>query len=366
MRSVTGKGGMGPASCWQMHDVDLQTFACSVFREVGSPLENAVEHTVWNEVGRQWCVSLVQTAEKKLQMEKTLALFRALSGGPMAGILEGSYGEEVSTQLETVLSTPEEWHDVDWANQVLRTFYQHQEVLIRQDGFLERWTEELVQEIQCNPVSMPLLTIADKVVTSVLQAGFEALGLEEKPAEIAALVAGFALPTRGIKALAKAARLAVGSEVALLGTKAKAIIKGGWGEAAAVATKDFKGYTSMPCRLSGNRGIDHVFVKYGVGGKVEDIVVVESKFATKGGAPKLARDSAGQQQLSNAWMQKQENLLAIHHPETHSLLKANQDKIRFKANVLDKNGVNRWHDYGKYDPGKTDMFNAIRTPKGGK
>jgi len=50
------------------------------------------------------------------------------------------------------------------------------------------------------------------------------------------------------------------------------------------------------------------------------------------------------------------------HPETLRILKENPDKIRFKANVHDELGVNRWYDYGHYDPNSISKT-AIRTPK---
>jgi predicted patatin/cPLA2 family phospholipase len=116
-------------------------------------------------------------------------------------------------------------------------------------------------------------------------------------------------------------------------------------------------------RLPGNKGIDSIFVKRNAQDQVTDIVVVESKYATKGGKPKLAwsgKRNNKTQQLSNAWMDKQLKKMKDVHPDIHKLLKQNEDKIRFKANVLDEKGINRWYDYGKYTPG--DITNkAIRT-----
>jgi hypothetical protein len=120
----------------------------------------------------------------------------------------------------------------------------------------------------------------------------------------------------------------------------------------------------MQCRLPGNKGIDHVFVKYNIDGTVKEIVIVESKFAAKGGLPKLSWSGSGRarvQQLSPGWMQKQMDLLKETHPNTFKVLKANESKIRFKANVLDEKGVNRWYDYGVFDPQGSNT--AIRTSK---
>jgi hypothetical protein len=109
--------------------------------------------------------------------------------------------------------------------------------------------------------------------------------------------------------------------------------------------------------------MDHVFVKFGAGGAVEDIVIVESKFAAKGGMPKLVRDTMERQQLSGAWLEKHMEIMFERgiHTETWSILKQNRDKIRFKGNVLDKNGINRWTGYVV---GDENSKTAIRITKG--
>ena len=112
--------------------------------------------------------------------------------------------------------------------------------------------------------------------------------------------------------------------------------------------------------------MDHVYVKYGADGTtVADIVVIESKYATGGGAPRLARTDDKVQQLSNAWFKKQRDILykTEQHPELLRMLESNPDKIRFKANVLDETGVNKWYDYGKFDSNNIDIRDAVRTPK---
>jgi len=59
----------------------------------------------------------------------------------------------------------------------------------------------------------------------------------------------------------------------------------------------------LPTRLPGNRGIDDARIFYDPAGKVNginiifDIVITESKFATGGGFPKLARTRDEVQQL---------------------------------------------------------------------
>jgi hypothetical protein len=150
-------------------------------------------------------------------------------------------------------------------------------------------------------------------------------------------------------------------------TVQKAAEKGLLGEAASHAAMKFKDYTHLNPRLPGNKGIDSIFVKRNAQGQVTDIVVVESKYASKGGKPKLAKSGKRDdkvQQLSNAWMDKQLAKMETIHPDIHKLLKQNEDKIRFKANVLDEKGINRWYDYGKYIP--NDPTNkAIRTVTGG-
>jgi len=158
----------------------------------------------------------------------------------------------------------------------------------------------------------------------------------------------------------KAAWKAIKAEKAQLksahrGVSLKAAQKGKLGEARSHAVMEFKDYKSMDCRLPRNQGIDGVFVKKDSTGKVKKIIVVESKYATKGGKPKLAwsGDELKQgkvQQLSNGWMKQQMERMKKVHPEKWKVLDQNQDKIHFKANVLDGKGINRWHDYGKCDP----------------
>ncbi|QOL19455.1 hypothetical protein [Candidatus Bodocaedibacter vickermanii] len=148
-------------------------------------------------------------------------------------------------------------------------------------------------------------------------------------------------------------------------------VKGEMAEAAGRRALDYARGDHLPTRLLGNRGIDDARVFYDPAGKINgidivvDIVITESKFATGGGFPKLARTTDGVQQLSPAWMKKQIDSLERTgmHPETLRILKENSDKIRFKANVQDEFGVNRWYDYGRYDPSNFKEFNAIRTPK---
>jgi hypothetical protein len=196
-------------------------------------------------------------------------------------------------------------------------------------------------------------------------------GMSEENASRYALFMGMVLPQNTLKGLARAARLTVYMEMSGvktgITTAVKTGVKGNWGEAWAAAALEYKNYAQMPCRLPGNRGMDHVFVKYGPNRIVEEIVVVESKFATGGGAPKLARAKDEAQQLSNFWLNKQMNTLDQKglHPETLSLLKNNQDKIRFKANVLDENKVNRWYDYGKFN-GEDLTKKATYIEKGAK
>ncbi len=140
--------------------------------------------------------------------------------------------------------------------------------------------------------------------------------------------------------------------------------KGKMGEARSHAAMKYKDYKALDCRLPRNQGIDGVFVKTNKKTKeVTDIVVVESKYATKGGNPRLAKSGKGDdevQQLSNPWMGKQLDRMEKVHPEKWRILSQNEDKIRFKANVLDGKGVNRWYDYGKYKPGDTGN-KAVKT-----
>ncbi len=133
--------------------------------------------------------------------------------------------------------------------------------------------------------------------------------------------------------------------------------KGIFGEDKAAYTMNYlKDYQVMPSKLPGNKGMDHIFIKYDVNGAVNDIMIIESKFQINGGVPKLAKagNEFNVQQLSDAWVQKQIGKLKDTHPETYKTLFDNQDKIRLKANVLDKTGIQKWYDYGNYNPVKAE------------
>jgi hypothetical protein len=81
-----------------------------------------------------------------------------------------------------------------------------------------------------------------------------------------------------------------------------------------------------PTKLHGNRGGDGAWVFHDPAGKVNgidvvvDIIITESKFATGGGFPKLARTTDMVQQLSPAWMKKHIDALKDVHPGTYKIL----------------------------------------------
>ncbi len=357
---------------------------------------------------------LGETAAQKQMREAHQALTSfvdAMSIDP--GLVSGKNGvlKEATADLNQLLNLPEEAHDAQWGAKTLEAFNKQQRLLLESPeaqilmaqnrpaeqpmnpldqfksfGFLENpflgkmygddgiprydslWGVggEILKDVGAVASgALPVVSAVCEGVTTAVEWAALNFGASEETAAKYGLFMTIVMPQNITKGLAKAARLALNVEIKA-GRITTTAVRGGWGEASAQATKLFSEYTSLPCRLAGNRGIDHVFVKYGAGGKVEDIVVVESKFATAGGAPKLARTEGDKvQQLSNAWMKKQHDALEKVHPDTYNLLLQNRDKIRFKANVLDKDGINRWYDYGRFESG-SDLRDAIRTHKGGK
>ncbi len=112
-------------------------------------------------------------------------------------------------------------------------------------------------------------------------------------------------------------------------------------------------HESLPCRLPSNKGIDSTWIKKTPEGTIKRIVVVESKFATRGGRPRLSKSGVGDkkvQQLSSPWLDKQMDAMKDIHPETHAILNQYKDKIFFEAHVVDGKGKNTWYNYGQYDP----------------
>ena len=144
--------------------------------------------------------------------------------------------------------------------------------------------------------------------------------------------------------------------------RSKTAIKGHLGELSTATSRLYAGYVSLPCRLPCNHGIDHIFVKYDNKRKVEDLVVVESKYRRVGGSIKLSITSEGGQQLSNVWLNKQMDRLrdsGLHKP-TLEVLENNKSKIQLQAYILSANGRQTWQDYGGYDPQEADKKRAQR------
>ena len=106
------------------------------------------------------------------------------------------------------------------------------------------------------------------------------------------------------------------------------------------------GYQQLPSKLPGNRGFDGVFVRRGTAGAIDDLVVVESKFAASGRASLPMTKTMGRQ-MSDQWIDStvQRMLRAEDRSlrQTGRMLFDNQASIRRKANVLDATGVNRWN-----------------------
>jgi hypothetical protein len=56
-------------------------------------------------------------------------------------------------------------------------------------------------------------------------------------------------------------------------------VKGDFGEGAAkISFSAMKDYVALESKLPGNKGMDHVYVKFGNAGAVEEIIVLESKY----------------------------------------------------------------------------------------
>jgi hypothetical protein len=113
----------------------------------------------------------------------------------------------------------------------------------------------------------------------------------------------------------------------------------------------YSGYDVLPCRLPSNQGIDHVFIKYARKVVVENIVIMESKYIYSGGRIKLSKSSDGVQQLSNAWLNKQIEVLRTskQHQKTLKILEENKDKIQLHGYFIFADGKKMWRDYGHFD-----------------
>jgi RHS repeat-associated protein len=121
--------------------------------------------------------------------------------------------------------------------------------------------------------------------------------------------------------------------------------KGALAENAAADAMRRAGYTQLPSKLPGNRGIDGVFVKYGQDGRIKDIIVTESKY---GDTPLKQTKTMGKQ-MSNEWIaaniEKMERSTDPAVRETARVLKKAWDdgQVRKKINVLGEDGKDRWH-----------------------
>ena len=129
------------------------------------------------------------------------------------------------------------------------------------------------------------------------------------------------------------------------------------GEKAAELLFERAGFQKLASKLSGNKGIDGVFVKWKDGvvdGIPEAIYVVESKFATSGKAA-MNKCANGVKQMSEPWLDaKIKDMLDspdINVRNTGKMLEKYQQSnlIRREVNVLDPTGKNVW-DAIKLDP----------------
>jgi hypothetical protein len=105
------------------------------------------------------------------------------------------------------------------------------------------------------------------------------------------------------------------------------------------------GYQELPAKLASNNGFDGVFVKHDVWGRPSDIIVNESKFTSTWNVS-LSNTGMGLQ-TSPSWINAniQKMLLSddLAVRNTGKLLQENREMVRVKINVLDGQGVNRWH-----------------------
>ncbi|EGO62500.1 hypothetical protein, partial [Acetonema longum] len=118
--------------------------------------------------------------------------------------------------------------------------------------------------------------------------------------------------------------------------------KGALGEAAADLTLSRAGYTKLPSKVGANNGFDGVYIKYGPDGKVQDLIINESKFGTS----QLGTTKGGAKQMDPNWIEMNiEKMLNSTDPavrQTGKILNENIDMVRTKLNRLTPDGVNKW------------------------
>ena len=134
--------------------------------------------------------------------------------------------------------------------------------------------------------------------------------------------------------------------------------KGARAELESVKAMEKSGYRCLNCKGVSDQGIDHIFYNNVMSDGVNtlDIIVVEVKYHPKGYI-KLGYTQECQQ-LSSKWLRLQQKTMKKnyrrnpikykHLEEPIRLLSEHADSVRFKAAILNQNGIMNWYDYGRY------------------
>jgi hypothetical protein len=124
-------------------------------------------------------------------------------------------------------------------------------------------------------------------------------------------------------------------------------MRGDLGETAATRALTRAGYELLPSRLPGNRGFDHVAVRRGTDGTIEDLLIVESKYSISGRS-RLGMKRSGQQ-MSRPWIERNLELMGEHSAltPTANLIERYMESntLRLKVNTFQPVGgraFNRW------------------------
>ncbi len=121
-------------------------------------------------------------------------------------------------------------------------------------------------------------------------------------------------------------------------------LKGVRGEQAALKALEKLGFEFKPSKLPGNRGFDHIAVRYGASGEVNDILIIESKFSSTGRVS-LSQTAGKGKQMGPRWIDTTLEDMMKRGGEvrkTAEILEENSSKVKLRGNVLDPSGINRW------------------------
>ncbi|HQS85045.1 MAG TPA: hypothetical protein PLY23_09180, partial [Alphaproteobacteria bacterium] len=125
-------------------------------------------------------------------------------------------------------------------------------------------------------------------------------------------------------------------------------------ESAADMTLERAGYKLYDAKLPGNKGFDNVAIKFGRQGEIEDILIGESKFVSKGKARlsklKPIETPMGEVipvvQMDDTWIERNiADMRKSTHPEIKELgnvLKENERLIRRKVSVTNPQSITQW------------------------